>query len=84
MSATSAGMHAQPTDERKIEPTKRAGVGAKAVAVWPTAKSSVPHRMERSRPRRGTTSRGATASISPTSTSSGPDSCGPQPKRYSA
>eukprot|EP00965_Chrysotila_dentata_P241497 6204315-Pleurochrysis_carterae.AAC.6 len=78
---SSAGMHAQPTEVIITPMTNAAGVGARPAQVWPRAKTSVPKRTERRTPMRGTTARGATASIMPTRIMSGAACDWSHPKR---
>eukprot|EP00327_Prymnesium_parvum_P009630 CAMPEP_0184383286 /NCGR_PEP_ID=MMETSP0007-20130409/7013_1 /TAXON_ID=97485 /ORGANISM="Prymnesium parvum, Strain Texoma1" /LENGTH=80 /DNA_ID=CAMNT_0026729689 /DNA_START=387 /DNA_END=629 /DNA_ORIENTATION=- len=79
-----AGMQAQPSAVTTIAPIKYTGVGAMEMSTWPTAKTRVPPRIDFSSPSRGTMIRGAIASISPTTSNSGPDCWGPILNRYSA
>ena len=70
------------TDGREEHAVDEEAVLAKAVARRPAPYTRQPTSIECFRPSRGTNILGAMASMMPTSTSSGADSCGPHPSRW--
>mmetsp|Transcript_15755 Transcript_15755/g.32662 ORF Transcript_15755/g.32662 Transcript_15755/m.32662 type:complete len:165 (+) Transcript_15755:140-634(+) len=79
--ACNAGIATQPNEMTAIDSTKRDGVDTSPAPDNPSAYTSNPRLMDVCNPRRGTSSRGTIASVSPTMTRTGPDCAWVHPKR---